>query len=182
MASGLSSLRIGEAPTLEQQRRPCPQCSRVISPADTILVRSGRPVHLDCKWPHVLSPEERATLFTYCLDHVVARCTTCAHSLSFSQLSSDLLGGRQHLCPQCRRDLTESIRMHLHDCPTLPAELRRRAAALREAARNLVKQSQQLRDNADVLLREAEMLFQESQWALRRSLRGRVASPRGQRN
>jgi hypothetical protein len=38
----------------------------------------------------------------------------------------------------------------------LPEEVRKRARASREAARNLVKQSCQLRDHADVLMREAE--------------------------
>src|SRR5262249_4817340 len=57
--------------------------------------------------------------------------------------------------------------------PCSQAEVRRRATAAREAARNLVKRSQQLRDNADVLLREAEVLLQANQWALRWALRGR---------
>jgi hypothetical protein len=53
-------------------------------------------------------------------------------------------------------DLTDSIRVHLYGCAMLPVEVRRRAQAAREAARSLVKQSGQLSDRADVLLREAE--------------------------
>ena len=49
----------------------------------------------------------------------------------------------------------------------LPAEVRRRAQAAREAARNLVKQSGQLSDRVDVLLREAEAAL----YALRDTIR-----------
>ncbi len=70
--------------------------------------------------------------------------------------SLDLLGIRSHGCPWCHTDLTDSIRAHLYDCAMLPVEVRRRAQAAREAARSLVKQSHQLSDAADVLLREAE--------------------------
>ena len=38
----------------------------------------------------------------------------------------------------------------------LPSEVRLRAQVMREAAQRLVKQSQELKDNADVLIREAE--------------------------
>src|SRR5215475_13224113 len=63
---------------------------------------------------------------------------------------------RTHFCPRCRTDLTESIRGHLYGCVTLPAEIRQRAQEARDAARRLVKESQQLTDHADVLMREAE--------------------------
>jgi len=49
----------------------------------------------------------------------------------------------------------------------LPAEVRRRAQVAREAARSLVKQSHQLGDAADVLLREAEAAL----YALRDTMR-----------
>jgi len=52
----------------------------------------------------------------------------------------------------------------------LPAEVRRRAVAARAAARDLVKRSQQLHDNADVLMREAEVALDERRKALRGSL------------
>src|SRR5438445_11831325 len=68
----------------------------------------------------------------------------------------DQFGIRSHGCPWCHTDLTDSIRAHLYGCAMLPAEVRRRAQAAREASRSLVKQSGQLNDRADVLLREAE--------------------------
>jgi hypothetical protein len=49
----------------------------------------------------------------------------------------------------------------------LPVAVRRTAQAAREAARSLVKQSQQLSDAADVLLREAEAAL----YALRDTIR-----------
>jgi hypothetical protein len=52
----------------------------------------------------------------------------------------------------------------------MPAFVRTQALALREAARNLVKQSQQLRDHVEVLI--AQVDYDASQRALWRSLRG----------
>jgi hypothetical protein len=57
--------------------------------------------------------------------------------------------------------------VHLYGCSMLPAEVRRRAQAAREAARSLVKQSGQLNDRVDVLLREAEAAL----YALRDTMR-----------
>ena len=66
------------------------------------------------------------------------------------------------MCPRCRKDLIENVRGHLSGCATLPSEVRLRAQAVREAAQRLVKHSQELRDNADVLIREAEAALFES--------------------
>jgi hypothetical protein len=52
----------------------------------------------------------------------------------------------------------------------LPGGVRRRAVAARAAARDLVKQSQQLHNNADVLMREAEVALDKRRKALRSSL------------
>jgi hypothetical protein len=51
----------------------------------------------------------------------------------------------------------------------LPAAVRRRAQAAREAARTLVKQSHQLSDAADVLLREAEAALHALRAAMRQA-------------
>jgi len=56
----------------------------------------------------------------------------------------------------------------------LPVVVRRRAHAAREAARNLVKQSHQLSDAADVLLREAEVALHALRETMRQSPNGRV--------
>ena len=135
----------------------CRECSRMISPEDTIVFRSGILGHLDCRRRRVLSAEERTLLFIYCQDHQVAECVRCAGKFRLREVASlDSFGVRSHGCPWCHVDLTDSIRIHLYGCAMLLAEVRRRAQAAREAARNLVKQSQQLSDRSDVLMREAE--------------------------
>jgi len=53
----------------------------------------------------------------------------------------------------------------------LPAEVRRRAQALREAARHLVKEGHQLRDKAEVLIQEAEAAVEETRRGLWRALK-----------
>jgi len=47
----------------------------------------------------------------------------------------------------------------------LPLEVRSRAVALRAAAQDLVKQSQQARDRSDIRIREAEAALFEAQRA-----------------
>ena len=130
---------------------------------------------MDCQRHDTLTVEERALVFLYCSGHVVAHCPGCDLSFRFTQLASDLLGGsRTNLCPRCRHDLTENVRGHLFGCATLPSEVRFKAQAVRDAARRLVKQSQEARDRSDVLIREAEALLFENQRALRTAMAKRA--------
>ena len=129
---------------------------------------------MDCKRPQTLTAEERALVFLYCSGHVVARCLACDQSFRFAQLGADLLGSATNLCPRCRKDLTESVRGHLFSCAMLPPEVRMRAQEVREAAQRLVKESHQLRDRADVLIREAEAHLFERQRALRTAMAKRA--------
>src|SRR5438128_4359492 len=159
----------------EQQTATCPQCSRTISPEDTIVFGDGLLGHLDCRRPRVLSAEERTLLFIYCRDHQVAECVRCAGKFRLREVASlDLFGIRSHGCPWCHTDLTDSIRAHLYGCAMLPAEVRRRAQAAREAARSLVKQSQPLRDAADPARREAEVTLHALRQTIRQSPSRRV--------
>ena len=152
----------------EQQTVTCPQCSRMISPEDTIVFGHGRLGHLDCRRPRVLGAEERTVVFIYCRDHIVAKCVDCVRQFYLPEVASlDSVGIRSHGCPWCHVDLTDSIRAHLYGCVMLPAEVRRRAAVAREAARSLVKRSLELRDAADVAIREAEAAL----YALRNTIR-----------
>src|SRR5262245_40425850 len=142
----------------------CAKCSQPIALTDIIEANNGHLSHIDCKRPKVLTPEERALVFVYCAGHVVARCPACDISYRYTELAADILGGgRTNMCPRCRQDLTEAIRAHLFRCAMLPSEVRLRAQAVREAAQHLVKESQQARDRADVLIREAEATLLESQ-------------------
>jgi len=154
----------------EQQTATCPQCSRMIAPEDTIVFGHGILGHLDCRRPRVLSAEERTIALLYCHDHDVAQCSTCTRRFRLRELvSQDQFGVRLHACPWCYTDLTDTIRAHLYGCTILPAEIRRRAQAARDAARSLVKRSFELRDAADVAMREAEAAVHSLRETLRKA-------------
>ena len=154
----------------EQQTATCRECSRTISPEDTIVFRFGILGHLECRRPRVLSAEERTLLFIYCRDHSVAECVRCSRKFHLREVVSiDQFGIRSHGCPWCHTDLTDSIRAHLYGCAMLPIAIRRIAQAAREAARSLVKQSHQLRDAADVAVREAQATLHALRNAMRQS-------------
>ena len=78
------------------------------------------------------------------------------------------------MCPRCRKDLTEHVRGHLYCCPVLPSEIKLKAQAVRESARRLIKQSQQLADSSDLLIREAEAMLFAHQQMLRDAMRRRI--------
>src|SRR4029434_6522118 len=140
---------------VEQRPSVCPQCTRTLSPEDTIVFGHGLLGHLDCRRPLVLSAEEHTVLLIFCREHHVAECVHCAARFHLRELAPfDSLGIRTQGCPSCHTDLTYRIRAHLYGCAMLPVGVRRRALAAREAARSLVTQSHQLSDAADVLLRE----------------------------
>src|SRR5262249_17062454 len=145
----------------------CSKCSQDIALTDIIEAHNGHLAHVDCKRPKVLTPEERALVFVYCSAHVVARCPACDVNYRYTELAADMVGGsRTNMCPRCHQDLTEAIRAHLFRCSMLPPEVQLRARAVREAAHRLVKESQELRDKADVLIREAEAALFEARKAL----------------
>ena len=148
----------------------CSKCNRPIAVADVIESSAGRLSHLDCARAQGLTPEERALLFVHCSDHDVAKCVRCGLQLRIMKLAADPLGGRTNLCPRCRTDLTASARAHLLSCPVLPAEIQQHAQEVREAARILVKRSQELIDTSDVLIREAEAYLFARQQALRAAM------------
>jgi len=152
----------------------CTKCCRPIALTDVIQSSAGRLSHLDCARAQGLTPAERALLFVYCSDHDVAKCLPCGLQFPMMKLGADPLGGRTNLCPRCRTDLTESVRAHLFSCPVLPAEIQRRTQEVREAAQMLVKQSQQLVDASDVLIREAEARLLARQQALGRAMANRL--------
>jgi hypothetical protein len=174
MSRGLlaSALATGLLLRVRVEQRPwvCPQCTRTLSPEDTIVFGQGLLGHLDCRLPRALSAEEHTVLLIYCRDHHVAECVRCAGRFHLRELAPfDSPGIRTHGCPSCHTDLTDSVRAHLYGCAMLPVAVRRRALAAREAAQSLVKQSHQLSDAADVLLREAEAALHALRDALRQA-------------
>ena len=155
----------------------CSKCSQPIALTDIIESHDGHLSHVDCKRPQILTPEERALVFVYCSGHVVARCPACDISYRYTELAADMVGGsRTNMCPRCRQDLTEAVRAHLFRCAMLPSEIRLRAQAVREAAQRLVKETQQLGDRSDVLIRKAEIALFEKQRALREAMSKRTAT------
>ena len=154
----------------------CSKCSRPIALTDIVELVSGCLSHIDCRRPSGLTPDERALTFVCCFNHAVARCLPCGVGLRFTELAADPLGGRTNLCPRCRQDLTEHVRAHLYRCLLVPSAVREAAQAVRGSALRLVKQSQQLMDRTDVLMREAEALLFASQKALRAAMARRTAS------
>ena len=153
---------------MAEQQTACPECNRMISPEDTILFGHGRLAHLYCRWPRILSAEERDILTSYCRHHTVAQCVRCGEQFHLPQVASlDSVGIRSHACPCCRADLTDSIRAHLYSCARLPAEVRHRAAVARDAARRLVKRTRELDDAADIAMREAETALYELRLTVR---------------
>jgi len=154
----------------------CSKCSQPLALTDVIESSDGHLSHMDCKRPQTLSAEERALIFLYCSGHAVAQCLACDQRFRFVQLGADLLSGSTNLCPRCRKDLTESVRGHLFGCAMLPAEVRFRAKEVRDAAQRLVKESHELRDRADVLVREAEAQLFDRQRALRTAMAKRATA------
>jgi len=154
----------------------CSKCSEPIALSDVIESSDGRLSHIDCTRPRMLTAEERALLFVYCVGHAVAYCLDCDLRFRLAELAADALGVRSNLCPRCRRDLTQSARAHMYGCAMLPSEVRLKAKAVRQAAQHLVKESQQLRDRSDVLIREAEATLFETQRDLREAMSRRTAS------
>jgi hypothetical protein len=134
----------------------CPRCGQRVVPDATIELAGGEIVHADCRQPHGLGREEFTLLFRYCWTHAVATCVPCGRKFRQEQLGVDLFRGRIHICPHCRADLSESLRGHLYTCAEIRPILRQRAKESRDAARKLVKESQQSVDRAAVLIREAE--------------------------
>jgi len=146
----------------------CWKCAKSISGNDALSFDRDHIVHLDCGRPRTVSPEERALLFRYCFDHAVAECATCARSYRQLELGSDLVSNRVHLCPNCREDLTESVRGHLYSCAMLPEQLRRTLQAARSAVGKLIQRSASDRDG--VLQREAEAAIAALRETIRRTI------------
>ena len=76
----------------------CTKCFKPIALSDVIESTNGHVSHVDCKRPHVLTPEERTLVFVYCSGHVVARCPACDISFRYNELAADILAGGARTC------------------------------------------------------------------------------------
>jgi hypothetical protein len=150
----------------------CPRCEQSISMNDTIMFKGNQILHLYCRRPAQLTPEERVILFRFCWDHGVADCEECRRLYRQHELGWDVFGHGALLCPRCRVDLTANVRSHLYTCLLVPSDVRKRAREARETAARLVKQSHELSDRADVLIREAEVAISKLREAMRHMISG----------
>src|SRR5262249_48706050 len=130
----------------------------------------------DCARPQGLTPEERALLFVYCSDHIVAKCLWCVAGFRMTELAADPLRGRMNLCPQCGKDLTQSVRAHVFACVVPTSEMRQRRPEVGAAAQIRIRRSKELPDKPSVLLRAAEARLFELQQALRAAMASRARS------
>jgi hypothetical protein len=87
-----------------------------------------------------LGREERLALICYCSDHAVAECSRCRRTYREIDLVTDYPRGGTHLCSAVTLTCPKA-RGSTSTPAMLPEEVRKRARASREAARNLVKQS-----------------------------------------
>src|SRR5262245_15349201 len=133
-----------------------PLCQQTISPDDTVESDGYRVAHVDCVRPRGLSAEEHVLLYVFCWNHAVAECASCARSFRQKELGADPFDSRTNGCLHCGADLTESIRAHLTACAILPEPLRQKVKEASEITQRLIKQSYQLWECADVLMRTAE--------------------------
>jgi len=147
----------------------CVRCFRMLSPDDVVEADGAGVAHVDCRRPRDLTREERSLLYGYCWAHPM-QCPACGQSFRLFELDSDPFEYyKRTCCPRCEVDLIESVRDHLYTCLLSPEVLRRRVREARETARGLVKQARELRDRADVLLREAEVTANALRAAMKQS-------------
>jgi len=148
----------------------CPRCLQAVAPDDTVAVEGSQVTHLDCRQPRDLIRQERVLLFVYCWGHT-AQCAACGRSVRLFELDADRFkrDDTRMSCPSCQGDLIDRVREHLYACPSSPEVLRHRAREVRANAQNLAKRVYELRDNVDVLMRNAEVAAGELRDAMKRS-------------
>jgi hypothetical protein len=135
----------------------CSRCLREVAAEDVVESDGAGVAHVNCRRPRDLTHDERSLLYGYCWAHPVV-CPACGWTLRLFELDADPLDHyKRTRCPHCQAELLETVREHVFACPFPPDDQRRRARETREAAQRLVKQAHELRDRAEVLMREAEV-------------------------
>jgi hypothetical protein len=108
----------------------------------------------------MLTLSERVALVVHCSDHPVAACPECSETITFAGVTTDALQGDHDFCRACRMDLTAILRKHLAECTWIRVqvgEMSERAQGTRVNAQAVSKISAELRDRADLLMRETEV-------------------------
>lgn len=147
----------------------CPRCFRELSLDDVVESDGVKVVHIDCRRPRDLTRQERALLFGFCWAHPIL-CAVCGQSFQLFELDPDPYEyPKRTRCPHCQANVIQTVCDHLYGCPVSPDVVRQRAREIRETAQKLVKQARELRDRADVLMRETEVTARELRDAVKQS-------------
>jgi len=93
----------------------------------------------------------------------VAACEDCRRDFKFTELGVDIVGRRYYVCPSCRLDFVDHLRLHVLNCRSIAASLEER-----------VERSQRLIKDSDRLKTSSAILAAESQERARRVLERRV--------
>jgi hypothetical protein len=108
----------------------------------------------------MLTLSERVALVVQCSDHPFAACPECSETVTFAGVTTDALRGDDDFCRACRTDLTAILRKHLAECTWIRVQVRQMRERAQETCANaeaVSKISAELRDRADLLMREAEV-------------------------
>src|SRR5262245_55330862 len=87
----------------------------------------------------------------------------------YTELVYDVVGAKGPFCPNCRRNMVTTLRVHLLNC----GEVSRR---LSERSRELIKHSLALRDASEIALIESEIRIRRPNAACRGSRAGHGSS------
>jgi len=121
----------------------------------------------------MLGNTERHVLAAYCSNHAAATCEGCRRDYTFTELNVDVGGRGSYVCPTCRLDLADQLRLHILSCRGIAASLEERI----ERSGQLMKASDRLRTESAILAAESHALAErvvQTLGARRRPLATRV--------
>src|SRR5262249_12009609 len=102
----------------------------------------------------MLSPAEHRVLATHCFDHAVPTWEDCRRDYKFAALGVDIAWRRYYVCPSCRLDLVDDLRLHILGCRAIAAALEERI----ERSQLLMKESNRLATASELLSAESRAL------------------------
>ena len=102
----------------------------------------------------MLSDAEIRVLATHCVNHAVARCDDCQRDYKFAELGIEIIGRRYYLCPLCRLDFVDDLRLHILGCRSVAAALEERE----ERSQLRIKESRSLVASSAVLAADSQAL------------------------
>jgi len=100
----------------------------------------------------MLSDPERRVLAVHCSAHAVAVCDACQIGYKFSELRVEVMERSYYVCPACRLNLIDRIRLHILSCPVISAAVDERIAR----SFDVMKESARLSSQSAVLAVESQ--------------------------